>query len=59
MSIIDTIYNFISSWLGGSTLLATTDIHMIAVLMTAIILVWVLYLAIMPIKALLNSIFRG
>lgn len=61
MSVFNTIYAFFNNWLfgEGSSVLAQADQNLVCILLSVVALVWVLWLAIMPIKAIITAIFRG
>jgi thiosulfate reductase cytochrome b subunit len=56
----DTIYNFFMAWLfNGSAVLSSNDMHIACVFLSVIVTCWVLYIAIIPIKAIISAVFRG
>lgn len=61
MSVFNTIYTFFNNWLfgDGSTVLVQADQNLVCILLSVVTLVWVLYLAMLPIKAIISAIFRG
>lgn len=58
---IETIYNFFYEWLFNSTqpaFLSTQGVEFICLVFTIIVMAFVVYVAIIPIKAIINAILR-
>lgn len=61
MSIFNRVYEFFYNWLFGGDILYLTEqgAEFATILCTLLVLVFVVYLAILPIKAIISAIFRG
>ena len=61
MSVFITVYEFIYNWLfgAGTDLISVQSQEMATLLLTCTIVFFILYIAILPIKAVLSLIFRG
>lgn len=61
MSIFNRVYEFFYDWLFGNEILYLTEqgAEFATILCTILVLVFVVYLAILPIKAIISAIFRG
>lgn len=59
--IFNRVYEFFYNWLFGSEALYLTEqgAEFATILCTLLVLVFVVYLAVLPIKAIISAIFRG